>query len=149
MLALPQVKMVEIKLAQGAKPENGGLLPKEKITREIADLRGIPMGQDCRSPNRFPECHDARSLLAFVARVRKLTGKPIGLKMVVGSIAEVEELCREIRRHGDGLDFIAVDGKEGDQAQPHWRWPTTSVCLSLRVLRRSMTPSGEKVSGTQ
>ncbi|MGH9382766.1 MAG: FMN-binding glutamate synthase family protein [Vicinamibacterales bacterium] len=113
ILALPQVKMVEIKLAQGAKPGNGGLLPKEKITEEIAEIRGIPMGVDCQSPNRFEECYDVTSLLDFVARVRRLTGKPIGLKMVVGSIAEVQELCHEIRRRGDGPDFIAVDGKEG------------------------------------
>ncbi|MGH9219135.1 MAG: glutamate synthase-related protein, partial [Vicinamibacterales bacterium] len=88
ILELPQVKMVEIKLAQGAKPGNGGLLPKEKITPEIAEIRSIPMGVDCQSPNRFEECQDAQSVLDFIARVRKLTGKPIGLKMVVGSKAE-------------------------------------------------------------
>ena len=76
ILALPQVKMVEIKLAQGAKPGKGGLLPKEKITPEIAAIRGIPMGVDCHSPNGFEEFHDAPSLLDFIARVRKLTGKP-------------------------------------------------------------------------
>ena len=113
IIALPQVKMVEIKLAQGAKPGKGGVLPKEKITKEIAAIRGIPMGVDCHSPNRFEEFDDAESLLDFVARVRKLTGKPIGLKMVVGSDAEVDALCTEMRRRGDGPDFIAVDGKEG------------------------------------
>ena len=113
ILALPQVKMVEIKLAQGAKPGKGGVLPKEKITKEIAEIRGVPMGQDCHSPNRFEEFHDASSLLDFVERVRRLTGKPIGLKMVVGSRLEVEQLCAEIVRRGDGPDFIAVDGKEG------------------------------------
>ena len=113
ILALPQVKMVEIKLAQGAKPGKGGVLPKEKITAEVAEIRGIPMGEDCHSPNRFEEFDDAPSLLDFVERVRKLTGKPVGLKMVVGSASEIEDLCREIRRRGDGPDFIAVDGKEG------------------------------------
>ncbi len=113
ILALPQVKMVEIKLAQGAKPGQGGLLPKEKITAEIAAIRGIPMGVDCQSPNRFEEFDDAPSMLDFIERVRKLTGKPIGLKMVVGSTDELDELCREIRRRGDGPDFIAVDGAEG------------------------------------
>jgi glutamate synthase domain-containing protein 2 len=113
MLALPQVKMVEIKLGQGAKPGKGGLLPKEKITPEISAIRGVPMGQDCHSPNRFEEFDDAPSLLDFVDRVRRLTGKPVGLKMVVGNAREVEVLCREIRRRGDGPDFIAVDGKEG------------------------------------
>ena len=113
IVSLPQVKMVEIKLAQGAKPGNGGLLPKEKITNEIAEIRGIPMGVDCQSPNRFEECQDARSVIDFIARVRKLTGKPIGLKMVVGSQEEAEELCFEVRRRGEGPDFIVVDGKEG------------------------------------
>ena len=113
ILALPQVKMVEIKLGQGAKPGKGGVLPKEKITKEIAAIRGIPMGQDCHSPNRFEEFDDVPSLLDFVERVRKLTDKPVGLKLVVGSVAEIEELCREMRKRGDGPDFIAVDGKEG------------------------------------
>ena len=94
ILALPQVKMVEIKLSQGAKPGKGGMLPKEKITEEIAAIRGIPMGVDCHSPNRFEEFDDAPSLLDFIERVRKLTGKPIGLKMVVGSTAEIDELSR-------------------------------------------------------
>jgi len=113
ILALPQVKMVEIKLAQGAKPGNGGMLPKEKITKDIATIRGIPMGVDCQSPNRFEEFDDAPSLLDFIERVRRLTGKPVGLKMVVGSVAEIDDLCREIRKRGDGPDFIAVDGNEG------------------------------------
>jgi glutamate synthase domain-containing protein 2 len=113
IFALPQVKMIEIKLAQGAKPGQGGVLPKEKITEEIAAIRGVPMGVDCHSPNRFEEFDDAPSLLDFVARVRRLTGKPIGLKMVGGAVHEIDQLCAEIRRRGDGPDFIAVDGKEG------------------------------------
>ena len=113
ILALPQVKMVEVKLGQGAKPGKGGMLPKEKITEEIAAIRGIPMGVDCQSPNRFEEFDDASSLLDFIERVRTLTGKPVGLKMVVGSVGEIDDLCREIRKRGDGPDFIAVDGNEG------------------------------------
>lgn len=113
VMALPQVKMIEIKLGQGAKPGRRGVLPKEKITAEIAAIPGIPMGVDCHSPNRFEEFDDAPSLLDFVARVRKLTDKPIGLKMVVGASVEIDALCAEMRRRGDGPDFIAVDGKEG------------------------------------
>jgi glutamate synthase domain-containing protein 2 len=113
ILAMPQVKMVEIKLGQGAKPGRGGLLPKEKITPEIAAIRGVPMGEDCHSPNGFEEFGDARSLLEFLARIRRLTEKPVGVKLVVGSIAEIEELASEIARAGDGPDFIAVDGAEG------------------------------------
>jgi glutamate synthase domain-containing protein 2 len=71
------------------------------------------MGEDSHSPNRFEEFHDSSSLLDFIERVRKLTGKPIGLKLVVGSGAEIEDLCSEIRKRDDGPDFIAVDGKEG------------------------------------
>lgn len=113
ILARPQVKMVEIKLAQGAKPGQGGLLPKEKITAEIAAIRGIPMGQDCQSPNGFEECRDAASLLDFIGRVRALTGKPVGIKTVVGSAAEIGDLCAEITMRGYGPDFIVVDGAEG------------------------------------
>ncbi len=113
ILARPQVKMVEIKLAQGAKPGQGGLLPKEKITPEIAAIRGIPMGQDCQSPNGFEECRDAASLLDFIGRVRGLTGKPVGIKTVVGSAAEIDDLCAEITLRGFGPDFIVVDGAEG------------------------------------
>jgi glutamate synthase domain-containing protein 2 len=113
LIGTPQVKMVEIKLGQGAKPGQGGLLPKEKITPEISAIRGIPMGVDCQSPNGFTEFHDARSLLDFIRRVRRLTPKPVGLKMVIGSVDEIEDLCRTIREFGDGPDFIAVDGKEG------------------------------------
>ena len=113
ILALPQVKMVEIKLAQGAKPGKGGMLPKEKITRgncsdpRYSYGRGLSLAEPLRGVRRCP------SLLDFIERVRKLTGKPIGLKMVVGSTSEIDELCREIRKRGDGPDFIAVDGNEG------------------------------------
>jgi glutamate synthase domain-containing protein 2 len=113
IFALPQVKMIEIKLSQGAKPGKGGVLPKEKITPEIAAIRGIPLGQDCHSPNRFDEFDSASTLLAFIGRLRTLTGKPIGLKMVVGSATEIEELCAAMAVRGDGPDFIAIDGKEG------------------------------------
>lgn len=113
IMARPQVKMVEIKLAQGAKPGQGGLLPKEKITAEIAAIRGIPMGEDCQSPNGFEECRDVQSLFDFLGRVRGLTGKPVGLKLVVGSALEINDLCAEMTLRGYGPDFIVVDGAEG------------------------------------
>ncbi len=113
VIALPEVKMVEIKLAQGAKPGKGGVLPAAKITPEIALIRGIPLGEDCHSPNRFEEFHDARTLLDFLERVRRLTDKPVGFKMVVGQESEIDALCQEIVKRGDGPDFIVVDGKEG------------------------------------
>jgi glutamate synthase domain-containing protein 2 len=113
VMALPEVKMVEIKLAQGAKPGKGGVLPAAKITAEIAAIRNIPIGKDCHSPNRFEEFHDAKSLLDFLERVRKLTDKPVGFKMVVGQESEIDTLLSEIKARGDGPDFIVVDGKEG------------------------------------
>ena len=128
IMALPQVKMIEIKLAQGAKPGRGGVLPKEKITAEIAAIRGIPMGVDCHSSNRFEEFDDAPSLLDFVARVRKLTGKPIGLKMVVGASVEIDALCAEMRRRGDGPDSSRLTGKKAAPGPRRWRSPTTSDC---------------------
>jgi glutamate synthase domain-containing protein 2 len=113
IFARPQVKMIEIKLGQGAKPGKGGLLPRHKITPEIAAIRGIPLGQDCHSPNRFEEFDDARSLLDFIERIRTLTGKPVGIKLVTGGTTEVDALCAEMAHRGDGPDFVAVDGKEG------------------------------------
>ena len=82
--AHPQVRMFEIKLSQGAKPGKGGILPAAKVTPEIATIRGIPVGQDSRSPNRHPDIADVAALLDFVARVRNLTGKPTGFKLVIG-----------------------------------------------------------------
>src|SRR5581483_8506271 len=113
VMGLPEVKMVEIKLAQGAKPGKGGVLPAAKVSAEIAAIRGIPVGKDCHSPNRFEEFHDAKSLLDFLERVRKLTDKPVGFKMVVGQESEIDALLSEIKARGDGPDFIVVDGKEG------------------------------------
>jgi glutamate synthase domain-containing protein 2 len=113
VIALPQVKMVEIKLAQGAKPGKGGVLPAAKVTPEIAAIRNIPLGKDCHSPNRFEEFHDVPTLLDFLERVRKLTDKPVGFKLVVGQEDQIDALCREIVKRKDGPDFIVVDGKEG------------------------------------
>ncbi len=113
IFARPQVKMIEIKLGQGAKPGQGGLLPKEKITPEIAAIRGIALGQDCQSPNGFAECRDASSLLDFLARVRRLTDKPVGLKLVGGQPTDLDLLCQEMLYRGEWPDFIVVDGAEG------------------------------------
>jgi glutamate synthase domain-containing protein 2 len=109
----PQVKMIEIKLAQGAKPGKGGVLPKAKITPEIAQIRGIPMDKDCHSPNSHAEFNDSKGLLEFVARVQKLTGKPTGIKLVGGTRLEADELAKTIQRTGIVPDFIIVDGTEG------------------------------------
>ena len=111
----PQVKMVEIKLSQGAKPGKGGMLPAAKVTEEIARIRTIPIGQDAISPNRHPDVNNAGELLDLVARVRRVTGKPTGIKAVIGAYGWIDELCEEIHRRGvdSAPDFFTVDSADG------------------------------------
>jgi glutamate synthase domain-containing protein 2 len=113
--AHPQVKMVSIKLSQGAKPGLGGLLPGAKVTPEIAAIRGIPVGEDSVSPNRHPEIGNVGELLDFIGHVREVGGKPTGFKAVLGGIGWIRELCVEVHRRGpeSAPDFIIVDGSEG------------------------------------
>lgn len=110
-----QVKMFEIKLSQGAKPGKGGILPGAKVNAEIAQIRGIKMGQDAISPNRHPEVNSVESLLDMVAYVREVTGKPVGFKMVVGAYGWIESLCKEVHNRGidSAPDFITVDSADG------------------------------------
>ena len=110
-----QVKMIEIKLAQGAKPGKGGILPGSKVTVEIAEIRGIHVGESSLSPNRHVEIDDFGDLLDFVARVRDISGLPVGIKTVMGSGAAFEELFALInkRGHESAPDFITLDGGEG------------------------------------
>ena len=110
----PQIKAIELKLSQGAKPGKGGVLPKEKISREISDIRGVPMGEDCHSPNRHIEVNDVDSLMEFVDRLRTLSGgKPVGFKTVLGGEEFIRDVARYIAEHDDGPDFITIDGAEG------------------------------------
>lgn len=111
--AHPQVRMFEIKLAQGAKPGKGGILPGGKVTPEIAQIRGIPVGQSSISPNRHPEIGDNAALLGMIARVREVTGKPCGIKTVMGDPSALEALFEEIAATGEAPDFITLDGGEG------------------------------------
>jgi glutamate synthase domain-containing protein 2 len=110
-----QVRMIEVKLSQGAKPGKGGILPAAKVTAEVARIRGIAPGRDSISPNRHPEIHDARSLLDFIARVRDLSGRPTGFKTVLGSYDWLALLFEEIHRRGidSAPDFITVDSGDG------------------------------------
>ncbi len=109
------VKMFELKLAQGAKPGKGGILPAEKITPEIADIRGVAQGQDSFSPNRHIEIETWDDLLDMLARIREVTGKPVGIKTVFGADTPFRELLDTINRRGADLapDFITLDGGEG------------------------------------
>ena len=110
----PQVKMIEIKLSQGAKPGHGGVLPAPKVSAEIAAARGVPMGQDCVSP----ACHSAfdgpEGLLGFVQRLRELSGgKPVGMKLCVGQPQEWLAVVDAMKRLKVTPDFVVVDGAEG------------------------------------
>lgn len=108
------IKMIELKLSQGAKPGHGGVLPRAKITREIARVRGVPRSADCVSPAYHPEFATPLELLKFVARLRELAkGKPIGLKLCVGHDWEFLALCKAMRDTGTTPDYIMIDGKEG------------------------------------
>jgi glutamate synthase domain-containing protein 2 len=111
----PQVRMFELKLAQGAKPGKGGILPGEKVNEEIAAIRGIPMGKDSVSPNRHREIDDFGDLLDVIGHIRSVSGKPCGFKTVIGSSDAWEELFQLIKARGDesAPDFITVDGGEG------------------------------------
>lgn len=110
-----QVRMVEIKLSQGAKPGKGGILPGAKVTAEIAAIRGIPEGQDSISPNRHPDIANVGDLLDMIARVRDLTGKPVGFKTVIGDPGWLELLFEEVHRRGahSAPDFITIDSADG------------------------------------
>ncbi|MBZ0115210.1 MAG: FMN-binding glutamate synthase family protein [Thermoanaerobaculia bacterium] len=108
-----EVKMIEIKLSQGAKPGKGGLLPKEKITPEIAELRGVPMDEDVISPAHHLECVDAESTVAFIGRVQRVGGLPTGIKFCLGRPDEFRALVQEMKRQDIVPDFITVDGAEG------------------------------------
>ena len=113
--AHPQVKMFEIKLSQGAKPGKGGILPASKVSNEIAAIRGIPVGQASISPNRQPDVSNEPELLDLIERVRQVTGKPVGIKLVVGDEGWLDNLCREIHRRGieSAPDYISVDSGDG------------------------------------
>ena len=110
-----QVRMFEIKLSQGAKPGKGGILPAAKVTEVIASTRGIPAGQDSISPNRHPDIASIDDLLDMIHRVRSVTGKPTGIKAVIGQSDWLDEIC--LRIHERGLeyapDFFTVDSADG------------------------------------
>ena len=115
LAARPEVKMFELKLAQGAKPGKGGILPGEKVNAEVSVIRGIPIGQDSISPNRHPEIRSFGDLLDQVAHIRRVTGKPVGFKTVIGSSDSYEGLFQQILERGaiHAPDFITIDGGEG------------------------------------
>lgn len=111
--ANPQIRAIEIKLSQGAKPGVGGVLPRAKITPEIAAARGVSMDRDCVSPAAHSAFRDADSLLDFAEAIAGDTGLPVGIKSAVGEMRFWRELAALIAKTGRSIDFVTVDGGEG------------------------------------
>ena len=113
--SFPYIKMFEIKLSQGAKPGKGGILPGEKVTKEIAKIRGIQPGEASISFNRHPDIDSIEKLLDFINQIRALTKKPVGIKLVVGSLGWFDELAQAIQMRGLAAapDFITIDSGDG------------------------------------
>ncbi|MBL8603593.1 MAG: FMN-binding glutamate synthase family protein [Myxococcales bacterium] len=112
-VASAPVRAIEIKLSQGAKPGLGGVLPKAKVTPEIAKIRLIPLGQDCISPASHSAFHDVDSMLDFIERLADETGLPVGIKSAVGELEFWQTLAARIEATGRAPDFITIDGGEG------------------------------------
>ncbi len=111
--AHPNIRMIEIKLSQGAKPGKGGILPKDKNTAEIARIRIVTPGTDVISPPRHKEWDDADGMCAFIDRIQQLSGKPVGIKFCLGQRGFLDDICQAFIRNGIHPDYIAVDGAEG------------------------------------
>lgn len=108
------VKMIEVKLSQGAKPGHGGILPAVKLTEEIAKIRHVPMGKDVVSPPAHTAFDSPQGLLKFIKKLRQLTnGKPVGFKLCIGRRDEFLSICKAMLATGITPDFITVDGSEG------------------------------------
>lgn len=109
----PQVKAIEVKLSQGAKPGKGGVLPASKITKEISEIRHVPMGKDVISPATHTAFTDVESLVEFVEAIAEATGLPVGIKAAIGKLHDWEKLAQIMVKTNKGPDFIQVDGGEG------------------------------------
>jgi glutamate synthase domain-containing protein 2 len=110
----PQIKMIEIKLSQGAKPGHGGVLPAAKVTAEISAIRGVAQGRDCVSPPGHSAFTTPLEMMGFIKQLRDLSGgKPVGFKLCVGQPVEFLAICKAMLETGVAPDFIVVDGKEG------------------------------------
>ncbi len=107
------IKAIEVKISQGAKPGRGGVLPGKKVTPEIAAIRGIPVGQSCLSPNAHRMFGNADQMLDFVERLAELSGLPVGIKSAVGQLDFWHDLVKLMESGSRGIDFLAIDGGEG------------------------------------
>lgn len=110
---VPQIRCIEIKLSQGAKPGKGGILPGAKVTKEIAKVRMIPEGKDCFSPNNHTAFSNVDELIDFIEDIAEGTGLPVGIKAAIGKLEFWEELAKKMKERNQGPDFITIDGGEG------------------------------------
>ena len=136
LVASAPVRAIEVKLSQGAKPGLGGMLPAAKVSREIAEIRGIAPGQDCASPSRHQVFHDTDSMLDFVELIAAETGLPVGIKSAVGNLEFWDKLVEQMAglrgSGGRGVDFVNVDGGEGGTGAAPLVF-TDSVAFPFRV----------------
>jgi len=109
----PFIKAIEVKLSQGAKPGKGGVLPGAKITKEIAEIRGVEIGKDVLSPPNHKAFSNVPELMEFIEQIAETTGLPVGIKAAIGKLDEWEKLADIMLETGKGPDFITVDGGEG------------------------------------
>ncbi len=109
----PFIRAIEVKLSQGAKPGKGGVLPGAKITKEIAEIRGVEVGKDVLSPPNHKAFSNVSELVDFIEDIAEQTGLPVGIKAAIGKLDQWEELADIMKATGKGPDFIAVDGGEG------------------------------------
>jgi len=109
----PQIRAIELKLSQGAKPGKGGMLPGKKVTPEIAAIRGIPVGKNCYSPNAHTAFGSVDELIDLIEVIAERTGLPVGIKSAVGQLPFWEELAQRMRERNQGPDYIQIDGGEG------------------------------------
>ncbi len=143
----PNIKMMEIKLSQGAKPGKGGILPAKKVTAEIAEIRGVPEGESALSPNRHVDAGNAEELLDLVDQVRRVSKRPTGLKFCMGQVGPVQELIDTIVARGPASapDYIALDsGDGGTGAAPMPLIDSTGMVIedSLPLLHDMLTEAG-------
>ncbi|MEH6628776.1 MAG: FMN-binding glutamate synthase family protein [Motiliproteus sp.] len=149
LAAYPQVKMFEIKLSQGAKPGKGGMLPAAKVSAEVAQIRGIEAGKASISPNGHPEIRCAGDLLDMIDRVRRITGKPTGFKVVLGHLNWLDDLLETIVQRGPASapDFITLDSADGGSGaapQPLMDYVGLPLTESLPILVDKLNEQGLK-----
>jgi glutamate synthase domain-containing protein 2 len=144
--SLDVVKMIEIKISQGAKPGHGGILPAAKITPEISRIREVPMGADVVSPPAHSEFSTPVGLLEFVTRLRELSGgKPVGFKLCIGKRREFLAICKAMIETGLRPDFITVDGGEGGTGAAPFEFSNSLGCPlvdGLTFVHNSLVGSG-------